>query len=212
MDHFDTYFFDFDGTIGDTEIDIRSAWLSAISELGLPNDHYDSKFRVGPPIQDTAKMLYPDLSAEDLLVLQNKYKFYYDDCDVYRAVPYPGIIEAMRALHRSGKKIYIVTYKRYKPLEKLVKQFGLEFCNGIFAPDIIDKNNHLRKPELLALALQVSVTAPENALMVGDTVLDATAAKACGVPFCAVTWGYGSRGSLESIGADFIIDHPSELV
>ena len=127
MYRFDAYFFDFDGTIGDTEVDIRAAWLSAISELGLPDNHFDSVFRVGPPIQDTAKLLFPDLPEDHSIVLQNKYKYYYDDGNDYRALPYPGVIEALRQLHDAGKKVYIVTNKRYKPLSKLIKKFQLDF-------------------------------------------------------------------------------------
>lgn len=209
MYRFDAYFFDFDGTIGDTEVDIRAAWLSAISELGLPDNHFDSVFRVGPPIQDTAKLLFPDLPEDHSIVLQNKYKYYYDDGNDYRALPYPGVIEALRQLHDAGKKVYIVTNKRYKPLFKLIKKFQLDFCDGIFSPDIIDPDNHLKKPELLAVALKVAATIPERSLMIGDTDLDGAAAYANNIPFCGVTWGYGSRMLL--VGADFIIDDPSKL-
>ena len=70
IDRFDLFCFDFDGTIGDTEPDIRNAWLSAIAELGWKADGFDSVFRVGPPIQHTAKMLFPDKSEADLELIQ----------------------------------------------------------------------------------------------------------------------------------------------
>ena len=213
MSSFDAFFFDFDGTLGDTEPDIRHSWLSAIRELGLPEDNYDRIFRVGPQIQETAAMLFPELSAERSIDLQNSYKHFYDDALCYQASPYPGVGEMLTALYQSGKLIYVVTNKRYKPLYKLMEKFNFfRCCHGIFSPDIVDCENHLKKPDLLKLAIRISGVSPEKALMVGDTELDIAAGKANNAGTCAVTWGYASRECLQQSKPDIIIDSPDELL
>ena len=64
MSRFEAIFFDFDGTVADTEPDIRGAWLAAIAELGLTCEHFSKVFRVGPSLPETAAMLFPDADEE----------------------------------------------------------------------------------------------------------------------------------------------------
>ena len=52
----------------------------------------------------------------------------------------------------------------------------------------------------------------ESAVYVGDSDVDAMTAKNAGLRFVGVTWGFRDRELLESLGADRIIDNPSELV
>lgn len=211
MFEFDAYFFDFDGTIGDTDVDIRKAWLSAIDKLQLPKGNFDKIFRVGPSLPDTAGMLYPELDIASREILQNTYKSFYDDAESYQALPYPGVVEKLNDLTKSGKKIYIVTNKRIKPLAKMVKHFALDFVDGIFAPDIVASDTHLTKSELLTLALKISAVSPERAIMVGDTELDIAAGKNNQIATCGVAWGYDSAEQLKNAGADFIISTPDSL-
>lgn len=212
MNRFEAYFFDFDGTIGYTETDIRSAWLQAIEKLNLPRGEFDKKFRVGPSLQETAAMLYPELSIEENKQLQLAYKSFYDDKDDYRAVPCLGIRETVEKLWCAGKKIYIVTNKRYKPLKKCIKLFDMaEMFHGIFCPDIISAGDHIKKSDMLALALKIANVSPASSLMIGDTPIDIQAASCCNCPACAVTWGYGEIKELHASEPDFIIDSPALL-
>ena len=212
MKRFQAYFWDFDGTIGDTEPDIRNSWLSAIAKLGLPEAGFDSIFRVGPSIQETCAMLYPQMPQPEQNMLLETYKSFYDEATAYSAAPYPGILDTLKQLRNDNRKIYIVTNKRLKPLKKLVVQFGLtELCHGMFAPDIIS-DHPLNKSQMLALALRISGVEPENAVMIGDTELDIIAGKNNHTAACGVTWGYGKKDILMEHQPDHLIDHPSELL
>ncbi|MCI5779877.1 MAG: HAD hydrolase-like protein [Lentisphaeria bacterium] len=210
---FYSIFFDFDGTIGDTERDIRGAWLSGFAELGLSCARFDSIFRVGPSLPDTAKKLFPEASETQLQEIMAAYKRFYDDADDYSALPYPGMIEAMSELAHDGCKIYIVTNKRYKPALKLVRKFGLtELCSGLFTPDAVSPETPLTKTELVGIALRVSCAPlPSRILMVGDTEIDIRSGRVHGLTTCAVTWGYGNAEKLAAAEPDFLIHAPDEL-
>lgn len=210
---FPVFCFDFDGTIGDTEPDIRGAWLSAIEHLNWDKGKFDSIFRVGPPLQDTAKMLYPEKTPAELEVLQATYKHFYDDMDNQIALPYAGIIEVLKELAALNKRVYVVTNKRGKILKKMMVRFGLlEICHGMFFPDIVDPENHLTKTAILAAAVKCAGYSPEETLMVGDTHLDVAAARNNNCPSVAVTWGYSSKAELIAAEPTYIIDHPAELL
>ena len=207
-------FFDLDGTISDTEPDIRAAWLAGIAALGLECPAFDSVFRVGPSLPETAKMLFPAVSGELREKIMVSYKKYYDDADSYTALPYPGMIEVMKELAGRGCKIFAVTNKRFKPTKKLMEKFGLlsALC-GIVTPDIVSPEYLLSKPDMVKLALRISaLDVPQLALMVGDTEIDINAGKANGLSTCGVTWGYALPGVLEKSAPDYIIDAPAELL
>ena len=53
-------FFDLDGTLADTDADIRLAWKKAISDLGLECPDFDARFVSGPPFDEMARTLFPD--------------------------------------------------------------------------------------------------------------------------------------------------------
>jgi phosphoglycolate phosphatase len=212
MSRFGAYFFDFDGTLGDTAPDIRDAWLSSVKKLNLPLDNFEKYFRVGPPIQETTALLYPDMPLDEQRILQETYKSFYDERANYTAEPYPGIMDMLQKLHEQNRKIYIVTNKRLKPLWKLSAKFDLfKYCSGLFSQDIVDPVNHLKKPELLALALRISGVDKHQAVMIGDTELDIKAGKDNLIPTCAVTWGYGSVDLLNASSPDFMIDSPDAM-
>ena len=58
----DVCFFDFDGTLGDTRNGICNAWKQTIAELGVECPDFDRLFRVGPPVDMMAKLLFPEAS------------------------------------------------------------------------------------------------------------------------------------------------------
>lgn len=214
MGNFRTIFFDFDGTLGDTEPDIRDAWQNAIAKLGLSCTHFDEIFRVGPALPETAKMLFPEASDKLRQEIQEAYKSFYDEAVSYRALPYPGIIDTVQTLAADGVKIFTVTNKRLKPARKLLDKFNLsDCCAGLFTPDIIDPEFQFTKTELVRLALRVSCAdTPAEVLIVGDTEIDIAAGKAHGLSTCGVTWGYGRRDIIAAAEPDFIVDRADEIL
>ncbi len=176
---------------------------------------FDSLFRVGPSLPETVKMLFPDAPAELQEKIMVSYKSFYDDADSYRALPYPGMIEAMKTLAVKGCKLYIVTNKRLKPTGKLMRKFGLEpFLSGIITPDVISPEYLLSKPDMIKLAMRICGAdgAPEKVLMVGDTEIDISAGKANNTATCGVSWGYARPGALEKSSPDCIVNTPAELL
>lgn len=214
MSRFRTIFFDFDGTLGDTEPDILQAWHNTFEKLGLDCPRFKQVFRVGPPLPDAAKMLFPDVSDAFRQKIQETYKAFYDDAETYLALPYPGIIETVKSLAADGVKIFVATNKRLKPARKLMDKFGLsECCAGLVTPDIVDPAHPLTKPELVGLTLRISCApCPRDVLIIGDTEFDIVSGKANGLSTCGVTWGYGCREVLTAARPDFIIDRAASIL
>jgi len=70
-----------------------------------------------------------------------------------------------------------------------------------------------RKPDpagALALVARASAS-PAESILVGDSLVDAATARAAGIAFVAVTWGFGSRAELGAAGAAAVVDTAEEL-
>lgn len=202
----DSVFFDFDGTLGDTSGGIFAAWRKTIAEMGIPSPTFETEFRVGPPVHQQAKIVYPDADEETQTRAGELYKYNYDNSDMIGEAPYPWSEDILKYFQSRGKKIYVVTYKRLKSTAKLIERYGFEkYLSGVFTTDICP-GTVLTKSEMLRLAIRVANCAPDNALMVGDTELDIAAGHELQCHTCAVSWGYAPLEKLISSQPELLTD------
>ena len=107
-----------------------------------------------------------------------------------KAVPYDGIYDVFERLADSGIKPAIATYKRQDYATEILVHFGFDKYTDIMYG--ADHENKLKKNDIIRNAIRdAGVTAPEEAVMVGDSDNDAIGAKLLGVNFIGVTYGFG---------------------
>ena len=107
-------FFDLDGTLADTDPDIRRAWKAALADLGLVCPSFDEKFVAGPPIDEMARALFPDSFTQELADrIRVRFAAHYDSDGFPETREYPGVIDEVRRLKAEGRVVAIVTNKRY---------------------------------------------------------------------------------------------------
>jgi len=204
------YFFDLDGTLADTDCDIRLAWKAALKALGLESPDFDDKFVTGPPIDEVVKLLFPDKYCPELIAAaRREFGRAYDASGFPNTPEYPGVLNRVRALKSAGARVFIVTNKRYVGAKLMAAKFGwMDVFEGLYAGDMF-VNVKLRKPELLARVMAELGAKPEECVMVGDTVSDFEAAQKNGISSVAVAWGYGTQDELAM--ADRIVRSPVEI-
>lgn len=190
------FFFDLDGTLADTDPDIRGAWKAALVDLGLACPNFDALFVAGPPIDEMTRLLFPDRFTPELAdAIRTGFARHYDSDGFPLTKEYPGVLDVVRVLKAGGGTAAIVTNKRFVGALAIARHFGWDHVfDGIFAGDM-----HLpkvRKPELLRQVLaEYGATAGES-VFVGDTASDFEAARANGIRSIGVTWGYGRPDEL----------------
>ena len=189
-------FFDLDGTLADTDADIRRAWKAALADLRLECPDFDAKFVAGPPIDEMVKTLFPERYTPMLAdVLRTGFARHYDGDGFPQTHEYPGVMDEVRRLKGEGRVVAIVTNKRYAGATAMARHFGWDgVFDGIFAGDMVEPK--VRKPELLKRVLAQFDATPGDSVLVGDTMSDFAAAAANGVSSLAVTWGYGRPDEL----------------
>ena len=208
------YFFDLDGTLADTDPDIRASWKAAMADLGLVCPTFDRDFIAGPTLEEMAAKLFPDRYTPELgQRLCDRFAFHYDHDGFPNTPEYPGVLDAVRRLKAAGHRVFIATNKRYVGASAMAKHFGWDrVFEKIYTGDMHKDDpaiGKMRKPELLKFILAELGAKPEDCVMVGDTINDFEAAQMNGIPSVAVTWGYGTDAERRQAGR--IVSSPEEI-
>ena len=208
---FDLVIFDLDGTLLDTSEGI-------LSSIRFTTDHFhlrpipEERIRsfIGPPIQWSFMKEY-GLSVEKgndyAAVFRDRYKNY----DLMKAVPYPGIIEAMKKLKAMGCKLAVATYKREDYALELLERYAfLEQCSIAHGCDFAGKR---KKADIIRMCIEeAAINDRDRAVLVGDTESDRNGALEAGIHFIGVTYGFGYKKWMYADGADAMIMTPDELI
>ena len=189
-------FFDLDGTLLDTQHDLRWGWRKVMEDKRLSVPDFDRLFRIGPQAPDMARILFPELSEAELKEVVGAFVSCYDYSGHSRTRPYPWIDKFLRELKAGGAKLYVMTNKRKYPTAYLMEKSGWqELFSGLFTPDMYGDRVY-SKSELLGKTLKDLAIAPETAIMIGDTRGDITAGKLNNIAAAGVLWGYGGKEEL----------------
>lgn len=201
-------FFDFDGTLLDTEPDILVAYRTTFSAWGLDA----SRIVIGPPMAEAIRAVRPDISDEDLAAVGKEFIANYDGAGFPNTKPYEHVPEMLHALAGKGMILAIATNKRTAPTRTILTAHQLD---GVFRELFTCDSDPVRKPsktQHLINAMQAWGLAPEECVMVGDTELDIQAGKGAGCRTVGVSWGYGKNGEPARSMPDRMIHDPLELI
>ena len=210
-----TFFFDLDGTLADTDGDIRASWKAALADLHVECPNFDRDFVAGPPLEDMAKRMMPEVYTDEFgKALRASFGFHYDNDGFPNTFEYPGVLDMVRSLKSSGARVFIVTNKRYSGASAMAAKFGWnDIFEKLYTGDMHDDNpaiGRMNKTDLIKFVLAEQNLAAADCVMVGDTINDFSAARANGVESVAVSWGYGEAKDLAL--ADKLIERPEEIL
>ena len=135
----------------------------------------------------------------------------FDQNCTYHVTPYEGIPEMLKALKDRGIHLAVLSNKPDRQTVKVVKEI---FGDNIFDYAQGQKDGIRRKPEpdgvwYLMEQMQVS---KEECLYIGDSEVDAATGKNADLKTIGVLWGFRDRKTLETAGADHLIERPEELL
>lgn len=208
------WFFDLDGTLADTDRDIREAWKATLADLGVDCPGFDRNFVAGPPIEDMAKALLPEIYTDELgAAIRKGFGEHYDNDGFPNTFEYPGVMDRVRELKASGAMVVIATNKRHVGACLMAKKFGWDrVFDGIYSGDMFTDDpaiGKMTKTALLAFLVGRYGVRTGDCTMIGDTRSDFVAAKDNGIASVGVAWGYGKPEELAL--ADRIVRTAAEI-
>lgn len=211
MKCYNTVLFDLDGTISDSGEGITNSVKYSLKKFGIIETDYEKlKKFVGPPLYASYEKYY-GFSHEEAIKAVEYYREYYNAGGIFELRIYDGIIDLLKYLKKSGKKIILATSKPEIYAEKIAKKFGFyEFFDNISGA-LLD-GSRIEKDDIIRYALErVGESDISKCIMIGDRSYDVLGAKAFNIDSIGVTWGYGDRDELEAAGATYIVDKAEEI-
>ena len=209
---FDVIAFDLDGTLADTAPDLAAALNHTLTALRRPIVDPDSvRHLVGQGAKALLRKGLATSGAADEALVERGFPIYLDYYAANICVGttfYPAIEEAMDALVARGATLAICTNKPERLTHLLIDAFG---WTGRFAAIVGADTLAVRKPLPLPLLEAIARAGGGRAAFVGDSIVDAETARAAGVPFVAVSFGFSDR-PVDQLGADAVIDSYADLV
>jgi phosphoglycolate phosphatase len=193
---------DLDGTLMDTAPDLAAAANAMRADFGLPALPVA---RIAAFVGKGAEVLVhraltdaADGRAEEASFVRGRNAFYahYHVVNGRHAALFEGVPTALDRLRGAGLKLACVTNKpREFTLPLLARMDVAQQFDAVVAGDeVAEKKPH---PALLLEACQRLGVAPADALMIGDSINDALAAQAAGMPVVLVRTGYNEGESVD---------------
>ncbi|RJR14356.1 HAD family hydrolase [Candidatus Parcubacteria bacterium] len=206
--HLQAIMFDADGTVLDTRELVFAAFEHVMTGHGyaMPPIAEIAKFG-GRPTEET----YAHFAKNhNNIELRNKHReFQETHLELFDA--YEGFDDMVAVLKQAGLKVGMCT-NRASNVITLLEHLGMhEHFDAVVHADMV--SSFKPDPEgFLKLCKELDVE-PSASVMVGDTEADIGAGKVAGAAFTiGLTHGLGTRELLESEGADYVVDHLSEIL
>ena len=208
--------FDLDGTMVDSAPDLIRATNHTLSMYGFPPAGAEvirAAVSQGARAMMAAALGSAGHSPEtaDLDRMFDVFIAHYEANIAVDSRPYPGFAEAAGALRAEGARLGVCTNKRQANAVKLLAELELDVLFGAIAGRDVFPVYKPHPGHLLGTIERLGGH-PARAVMIGDSSVDGEAARAAGVPFIAVSFGYGDGIGDAAEGADAVIDSYAELL
>ena len=207
-----TMLFDFDYTLGDSSRGIVMSVNAALTALNYPvPEPKDIRQTIGLSLNETFIRLTgcPDLKQAARFTQLFRAKA--DAVMVGQTDLYPGVREMLEKLQSRQIRTGIVTTKYHYRIDQILVRFGAaELINAIVGAE--DVNQSKPDPQGILLAMQRLKSTPETTLYVGDSVVDALAARQAGIAFAAVLTGTTPAEAFQPYQPRALLRGSSEIV
>ena len=208
----DTVIFDLDGTLLNTLEDLADSTNYAMRAFGLKERSINEvRNFVGNGVDVLIERAVEGaISKEQELECLDVFKQHYSKNMDNKTKPYDGIMDVIKELLKRGYHIAIVSNK----FDAAVKGLNVDYFEGLFPVAIGASDTVAKKPapDSVIKALQELHSDKERAVYVGDSDVDIMTARNSGLPCISVTWGFRDEELQRSMGTDYIIHKPAELL
>jgi len=185
-----TVIFDLDGTLVDSSVGIIKGVNDALNKMGhSAASPCQIQSYIGPPIVD-ALISKHGLERERRTEFNILFREIYNDKYLADTLLYPGIYNLLSNLSKECF-IGVATNKRKDSANMILK--NLEIYEYIDIVEGMDSDMMSNKGDMIEKCITLSGVEKKDVVVIGDTSHDESAAKACGVDFIGVTFGFGFK-------------------
>ncbi len=208
---FDYILFDFDGTLMDTSEGVYKSFDNVVAhyKLNISKDVYSTM--IGPPlIESFSKTLkIPESEIQNAMAV---YREYYSKQGMFEASVYDGVVELIKKLKASGKKVFVATSKPEIYAKQILEKKGILDLFDFVGGSDLEEKVRVEKVDIVKYVLKENkIKNKEKCILIGDRKFDIAGAHAAGIKCAGILWGFGSRKEFEEYSADFILETPNDV-
>ncbi len=204
--------FDLDGTLADTATDITRALNHVLALHGLPTYDEPAVLRmVGDGRDQLIARAAPEVGPALRAALLREYDERYLEHMIEATCPYRGIEQLLAELTARRVPLGVLSNKPDDAARALAAAL---FPTVPFRAVRGQRPGTPLKPdptEALELAVLLGVK-PGRCILVGDSGVDIQTAAAAGMKPVGAAWGFRGRAELERLGAETVLEEPSDLL
>jgi phosphoglycolate phosphatase len=203
--------FDFDYTLADSSKGIIACANFALTGMGSPPASEESIRRtIGLSLTATYEALTGDSRHQQAAEFSELFIRHASEVMVRETILFDTVRPAVAVLKKRGLRLGIVSTKFRYRIEQILDRDGLGTCfDAIVGGE--DVTAHKPDPAGLLAALDHLRCAREEALYVGDTIIDAETSRRAQVAFVAVLSGVTPKEAFQGLGVQSIVDSLSHL-
>jgi HAD superfamily hydrolase (TIGR01509 family) len=181
--------FDIDGTLVDSNDAHIDAWLEAFRSAGLDFTREQIHEQIGKGGDNLLPSLAPDLAKEEQVRIDKLHGDLFKGRYLPDLKPFPGAVEILRRAAATGQKVVLASSASREELDHHADI--LQAKSLVTATTSKDDVEHSKPaPDIFAKALEKSgCVEPADAIVVGDTPYDISAARQLGMPAIGVRSG-----------------------
>ena len=206
--------FDCDGTLVDSQANICLAMEECFGRAKLPPPPREKTRRiVGLSLVEAMEAMLPEGGPALHRTLAEDYKSAFQRLRGRGLVEeplYDGVGALLDALEEEGWLLGVATGKSDRGLDLCLAHHGLS--RRFVTLQTADRHPSKPHPAMIEAALADTGVEAAAAVMIGDTSFDILMAKSAGVTAIGVAWGYHQPSELIAAGADYIAEHPSQIM
>jgi phosphoglycolate phosphatase len=188
-----------DGTLIDSLPGIAYSVQAALDAAGLPERPFNLRQLIGPPIRTILSRAAETDDQALLDTLERHFRASYDSEGWRQSVCFPDALEVLQAMKESGHRLFIVTNKPRHSSTMAIKAEGIApLFERMYTRDSIEPP-YASKADMLHALLTDQHLSPQDCVMVGDTMEDASAAAMHKINFIFMEHGYGEISSAHPV-------------
>jgi len=205
--------FDLDGTLLNTIDDLADCTNYVLQNNGYPTHEIDAyKYFVGNGVEQLLRRALPKNITETVFFeVMNQFMHYYEVHKADKTAPYQGMVETLKHLQEKEIQLAIATNKPHELLPDLIQfYFPTIQWAAMFG---FRKGTPIKPhPQIVDDILETTHILKTNTLYVGDTAVDMETAQNASIQKVGALWGFRTKQELEQANADYIIEHPKQLI
>jgi len=201
--------FDLDGTLVDTAPDLLASLNAVLTRVGhRPVVPRELRSMVGHGVKALFERAFREtgtpVSAEQLAQYGAAFIAHYRANIARESRPFPGVPETLKRLADAGARLGVCSNKPQELTDLLLAQLDLaRHFGAVYGGGKASRNKP--DPRHVLEVVDALEATPGRVVMVGDSTVDVSAARAAHIPVIVMSYGYTPVNARE-LGADAVAD------